>query len=540
MRYEGGVNPFDYTYTSRRSVTYGMHGMVATSQQQASQAGLEILKKGGNAIDAAIAMAIALTVVEPTCNGVGGDAFAIVWTKDGLAGLNSSGPAGSLADAKKLKEQGYTQMPAYGFQPVTVPGAPSAWITLSEKYGKLPFEELFEPAIRLAEEGFAVSPVISEIWENEFNIHYEQHREDPAHKAWFDTFAPKGRAPKAGEIFYNPELAETLKELAKTKCESFYRGKIADKIVAFSEEFGGNLVKEDLANYYAEWVKPINVNYRGYDVWEIPPNGHGIVALMTLNMLKGFDLNEKESVDTYHKSIEALKIAYADGKKYVTDIRHMSVGVEDLLSDEYVAERRSLIGERAIVPTAGKPKKGGTVYMCAADEEGNMISYIQSNYQKFGSGLVVPGTSIALHNRGKDFSLNEEDDNYLLPGKKPYHTIIPGFLTKDGKPVGPFGVMGNYMQPQGHVQVVQNMIDFHMNPQQALDAPRWQWTGGKEVLVEYNFPLDTYQKLQEMGHEIKYSNDTGSFGRGQIIVRMDNGVYAGGTEPRTDGAVLGY
>lgn len=539
MKYEG-INPFDYTYTSRRNVVYGMHGMVATGQAQASQAGLEILKKGGNAIDAAIAMAIALTVVEPTSNGIGGDAFALVWTKEGLEGLNASGPAGALSDADKLKAQGYTKIPDYGFQTVTVPGAPSAWITLSEKYGKLPFAELFEPAIRLAEEGYVVTPVVSDMWEKEFNTHYELHKNDSAFQAWFDTYAPKGRAPKAGEIFKNPVQAKTLKELAETKCESFYRGKLADKIIAFSKEYGGNLVKEDLADYYPEWVKPIHVNYRGYDVWEIPPNGHGIVALMALNMLKGFELKEKESVDTYHKSMEALKMAYTDGKKYVADIRHMSVSVDELLSDEYAEERRSQIGEKAIMPEVGKPKKGGTVYLCAADGEGNMISYIQSNYWLFGSGLVVPDTSIALHNRGKEFSLNPEDDNYLLPGKKPYHTIIPGFLTKDGKAVGPFGVMGGYMQPQGHLQVVQNMIDFHMNPQQALNAPRWQWTGEKNILVEYNFPVETFQKLQEMGHEIKYSDDVGSFGRGQIILRQENGTLIGGTEPRTDGAVLGY
>ncbi len=535
-----GMNPFDYTYTSRRNITYGKQGMVAASQPQASQAGLEILKKGGNAVDAAIAMAIALTVVEPTSNGVGGDAFALIWTKDGLKGLNASGPAGSLADAEKMKSENYTKMPEYGIKTVTVPGAPSAWVTLSKTYGKLPFKELFKPAISLAEEGYVVSPMVSEMWEYEFNVHNKQHREQPEYKAWFDTYMPMGRAMRAGEVFKNPDLGKTLRELADTECESFYRGAIAGKIIDFCAKYDGFLTKEDLATYYPEWVEPISINYRGYDVWEIPPNGHGIVALMALNMLKGYDLKEKENVDTYHKSIEALKLAYTDGKKYVTDIRHMSVKVEDLLSDEYANKRRDLINKEALMPEAGNPKKGGTVYLCVADGDGNMVSYIQSNYWKFGSGLVIPGTSIALHNRGREFSLNKEDDNYLLPGKKPYHTIIPGFLTKDGKPVGPFGVMGGYMQPQGHVQVVENMIDFHMNPQQALDAPRWQWIGGKKILVEYNFPIETYQKLQEMGHEIKYSNSIGSFGRGQIIIRQEDGILVGGTEPRTDGAVLGY
>lgn len=535
-----GMDPFDDTYASRRGVVYGLRGMAAASQPQAAQAGLEILKAGGNAMDAAVAMAIALTVVEPTCNGVGGDAFALVWAKNGLDGLNASGPAGSLADAGNLKDQGHTNVPAYGFDPVTVPGVPAAWRAISDKYGKLPFDRLFEPAIRLAEEGFPVSPVTSRIWEAEFSLHHRLHRDKPAHQPWFEVFAPKGRAPGVGEVFTNPWLAGTLRELADTGCESFYRGDIAEKIAAFSREFGGNLIREDLERYQAEWVVPLQVHYRGYDVWELPPNGHGIVALLTLNLLKGFDFEKKESTDTYHKSIEALKLAYADGKKYVTDHRHMSLSAEDLLSESYAARRRGLIREEAILPEAGKPAQGGTVYLCTADGEGNMVSYIQSNYQNFGSGLVVPGTGIALHNRGADFSLEEGAANYLLPGKKSYHTIIPGFLTKGGQPVGPFGVMGKYMQPQGHVQVVQNMIDFHMNPQQALDAPRWQWIGGKEVLVEYSFPVEIYRKLQELGHHIRYSNDTASFGRGQIIWRREDGAYMGGTEPRGDGAVLGY
>lgn len=538
------MNLRDYTYPSRRTVTVGAHGMVATGQHLASQAGLEILRQGGNAIDAAVATAIALTVVEPTCNGVGGDAFAILWTKNGIDGLNASGPSGSKADAQKLKDMGYSKMPDFGIYSVNVPGAPSAWIALSRKYGKLPFGKLFEPAIRYAREGFAVSPVIADLWEAEFQKHTRLHGKLPLHKAWFDTFAKEGRAPRAGEVFRNPELANTLQELADTNCESFYRGPLADKIIALSDEADGFLTKEDLAKYQPEWVKPLSVSYRGYDVWEIPPNGHGMVVLMALNILNGLSvgegLEEREKTEHYHRSIEALKLAYADGKKYITDLRHMKVTPEQLLNPAYAAKRRELIGEEAILPTCGKPDSCGTVYLCAADEEGNMISYIQSNYQKFGSGLVVPGTSIALHNRGREFSLNPADDNYLLPGKKTYHTIIPGFLSKDGKPVGPFGVMGAYMQPQGQLQVVQNLIDYHMNPQQALNTPRWQWVGEKEILVEHGFTEEIRKELENRGHQIHYSEDTGSFGRGQIILRTDEGTYMGGTEPRTDGAILAF
>lgn len=533
-------DPFDYTYTSRRNVTYGLQGMAASSQPQASQAGIEILKKGGNAIDAAVAMAIALTVLEPTSNGIGGDAFAMVWNKERLNGLNASGPAGELADASRLKAMGYDAMPAYGFLPVTVPGIPAAWIALSKRYGKLPFQELFEPAIHYAEEGFVVTPVISSLWKKEFDIHWKEHKDQPEFKEWFQTFAPKGRAPYAGEVWKNPIQVQTLRELAETECESFYRGEIADKIAAFSEKYGGNITKNDLEKYYPEWVQPLHVNYRGYDVWEMPPNGHGLVVLMALNILNGYQWEKRECTDTYHKSIEALKLAYADGRKYITDSHYMKISPEQLLKDSYVEQRRNMITSQAMMPEAGEPQFGGTVYLCTADNEGNMVSYIQSNYWEFGSGMVVPGTSIALHNRGKEFSLNKEDDNYLEPGKKPYHTIIPGFLSKNKVAIGPFGVMGAYMQPQGHIQVVQNLIDFHMNPQQALNVPRWQWIGEKKILVEKGFPEKIMKELREMGHEIQISDDTLSFGRGQIILKQENQTFIGGTEPRADGCVLGY
>ncbi|MGN0328363.1 MAG: gamma-glutamyltransferase family protein [Lachnospira sp.] len=535
---------YDYTYTSRRNVVYAAHGMVATAQNLAAEAGLEILKAGGNAIDAAVATAIALTVVEPTSNGIGSDAFALIWTGDNNVpdGLNASGPAGALASSKKMRDAGYDCMPTHGFKTVTVPGAPSAWIALSKKYGKLPFAKLFEPAIRYAEEGFAVSPVVANMWKSEVELHVSQHGNLPEYQPFFDTFSYNRVAPKAGEIWKNPAQAKTLRELAQTECESFYRGAIADKFDEYSKKYDGDVRKEDLAAFYPEWVKPISVNYRGYDVWEIPPNGHGIVALMALNILNGFefDREHKETAETYHKQIEAMKLAYEDGKRYVTDPRYMKYTFEQLLSDEYASVRRGLISDKAIMPMPGKPDSGGTVYLCAADDEGNMISYIQSNFHMFGSGMVIPDTGISLQNRGMGFSLDEDMENCLAPGKKPYHTIIPGFLTKDGEAVGPFGVMGGFMQPQGHVQVVTNMIDFHLNPQQALDTPRWRWMKEKDIEVEENFPKDIYEDLKKKGHNISVSKNVNSFGRGEIIVKCDNGVYAGATEPRADGAVLGY
>ena len=331
-----------------------------------------------------------------------------------------------------------------------------------------------------------------------------------------------------------------LRLIAETKGEAFYRGELAEKIDAYSRKYGGYIRLSDLAAYHPEWTTPIRVNYRGYDVWEIPPNGHGLVALMALNILKGFEFSNKDSVETYHRQLEAMKLAFADGMKFITDPRKMTVKVEDLLSEAYAAERRKLIGETAIEPVAGKPPEGGTVYLATADEEGNMVSYIQSNYKGFGSGLVVPGTGIALHNRGWNFTLNSDHVNCLEPGKKPYHTIIPGFLTKDGQAVGPFGVMGGFIQPQGHVQVVMNTVDFGLNPQAALDAPRWQWKEGKTIEVEHLFPEYMAEALQRKGHDIKRILGNTTMGRGQIIWRDDNGVLVGGTEPRADGVVAAW
>ncbi|WP_326911125.1 gamma-glutamyltransferase family protein [Sedimentibacter sp. MB31-C6] len=528
-------NPTEFKYPSRRNVMYANRGMVATSQPLASQAGLEILKKGGNAIDAAIATAACLTVVEPTSNGLGSDAFALVWTKDKLHGLNASGYSPYDISIEKLKKRGYTEIPKYGVIPVMVPGAPAAWVELSSKFGKLPLSEVLEPAINYARNGFTVSTTVKRFWDEAYDTYKKEDGEE--FKYWFDTFTKDGRTPRNGELWKLPYHADTLESIGKTKGESFYKGEIGDKIDAFFKKYNGYLSKKDLMDYKPEWVEPINVNYRGYDVWEIPPNGQGLVALMALNILKGFEFDKKEIGDTYHKQMEAMKLAFADGIKYITDKSKMKVEVSKLLSNEYGQKRKSLITEEALSPEAGDPNCGGTVYLCTADEEGNMVSYIQSNYLGFGSGIVIPETGIALQNRGNNFSFDLNHDNCLLPHKKTYHTIIPGFLTKDGKAVGPFGVMGAFMQPQGHVQVVMNILDFDMNPQEALDAPRWMWTKDKTFEVEKGVPTYIVNDLIKRGHDIKIQTDEYPFGRGQIILRTEEGTYCGGTEHRADGHI---
>ncbi|MFD2639154.1 gamma-glutamyltransferase family protein [Piscibacillus salipiscarius] len=531
-------DPMYYPYASRRNAVYGNNGMVATSQPLAAEAGLEVLKKGGNAIDAAIATAAALTVVEPTSNGIGSDSFALVWVDGKIHGLNASGYAPSGISIEKLKELGYDEIPTFGKVPVTVPGTPKGWAELSERFGKLPFEELFVPAIRYAEEGYPLSPTLGFHWKSAYKKFKEIFKDDAIYDEWFNVFAPNGRAPETGELWKSPGHARTLREIAKTKAESFYSGELADEIDAYFTKHEGFLTKEDLSSYEAKWVDPIKVNYRGYDVWEIPPNGQGIIALMALNILKGYEFNEKDSVDTYHKQIEAMKLSFTDGLEYITQQEHMDVSVEELLSDQYADARRKLIGDEALEPTPGEPQRGGTVYLSAADGEGNMISYIQSNYMGFGSGVVVPGTGIAMQNRGHTFSLDSEHVNSLEPGKQTYHTIIPGFLSKGSEAVGPFGVMGGFMQPQGHAQVVMNMVDFDLNPQAALDAPRWQWMKDKVVKVDPLFPEHLAQALQRRGHKVERSLYHHEFGRGQIIVRdPETGVLCGGTEPRTDGHV---
>lgn len=529
-----------HPYQSKRHTVFARKGMVATSQPLAANAGLEIMQKGGNAIDAAIATAAALTVVEPTSNGIGSDAFALVWVKDKLYGLNASGPAPATLTLEAVKALGHDKMPAYGMVPITVPGTPAAWAELSRKFGKLSLKDVLAPAIRYAEEGFPLTPILGKYW----GIAYKKFKElcdGDEFNAWFETFAPNGRAPEIGEMWSSPGHAKTLRAIAETDARDFYEGEIADKIDAYVKKHGGFLTKEDLSTYKPEWVEPISVNYKGYDVWEIPPNGHGMVALMALNIYKKLNKPEWQSVQTIHEQIESMKLAFTDGKAFITEEADMPVETAHLLSDEYAEKRYLLIGDEAIDPEPYELPKGGTVYLATADEEGNMVSFIQSNYMGFGSGIVVPGTGIALQNRGHDFSLEKDHPNVLKPGKRTYHTIIPGFLTKDGEAIGPFGVMGGYMQPQGHFQVVLNTVDFLLNPQATLDAPRWQWTEAKKVLVEPEFPNYLVQALIRKGHEIIVSSDCGGFGRGQIIWRNPvTGVLQGGTESRTDGALAAW
>ncbi len=530
-------DPLQYRYPSRRRLVYGRRGMVCASQPLAAQAGLDIIKQGGNAFDAALAAAACLAVVEPMSCNMGGDGFALIWHDGKLYGLNASGPAPALLSVDALKAAGYTEMPKYGWGAVTVPGVTSGWAEINKRFGKLSLSQILQPAIDYARDGFAVSPVVSALWKRNLET-FRKELTPEFYQSWAADFTINGQAPKAGEVFRYKGMAETLEELAATNCESFYRGAIAEQIDTYSRKTGGYLRKEDLAAYRAQWVEPITTNYKGYDVWEIPPNGHGIVVLMALNILEKLNLSAgHDDPEVIHRQIEALKLAFTDGKRYVADPAHMKPTIEQLLSKTYADTRRELITDEAIYPTPGTPYCGDTVYLNAADGDGNMISYIQSIYCGFGSGTVLPGTGIIFHNRGNNFTMDESMENCVAPGKKPYHTIIPGFLTKDGKAVGPFGVMGGFMQPQGHVQVLMNMIDFHMNPQEALDAPRWMWTGEKNISMEHSYGDSAADKLTRMGHKISVPVNSLEFGRGQIIIRNEDGTLCGATEPRTDGTV---
>ena len=518
--------------------------MACSTSPLASQTGVDIMKSGGNAMDAAIAMAALLPLVEPTGNGLGSDCFALVWSagEQKLYGLDGSGVAPAALSAETVKARGYTRMPMDGWIPTMVPGAPSAWAELRRKFGTKSMAELMRPAIQYANEGFCIPISVCEQWQSEvIRFTAAAEKEPELFGPWLRYFTMDGAPYQPGDVFRNPDYAKTLEQLADTDCESYYRGEIMKRIVAFSNRTGGYFEESDFEAYQARWVEPIHVNYKGYDVCEMPPNGHGITALMALNILKGLQLDDsRDCVDTYHKSIEAIKLAFADAMKFVADPRYMRTSVADMLSERYADLRRSLITDTAMEPQAGDPSCGGTVYFCCADEMGNMVSFIQSNYNRFGSGIVVPGTGITLQNRGANFSLDPQSDNYLQGGKKAYHTIIPGFLCKDGKAIGPFGVMGGFMQPQGHVQVIVNTIDYHMNPQECLDAPRFQWTGGKRVELEREVPPHIAQELEAMGHEIVVVNSNIGMGRGQIIWRMDNGSLVGGTEPRSDGAIAAW
>lgn len=532
--------PFDslrYSYPSRRNLVYGRKGMVATGNALAAQAGLDALKSGGNAMDAAIAAAATLTVVEPVSNGLGSDAFCIIWKNGKLTGINGSGPAPMLASVEALRQKGYTSMPQIGMHTVNVPGAVGVWEEVTAKFGKRTLAQNLEAAISYAQDGYVLQPNVAKEWQGEFKKYQALIAKNQDYQPWADTFAPEGKCLRAGDFLRLPDHAATLRAIAAGGADAFYRGEIAEKIDAHFRRIGGFLRKEDLAAYHPEYVTPLSANYCGYDVWELPPNGHGITVLMALNILKEMEFGAENEFITVHRQIEALKLAYSDAKEYVADPRAMHVTPEEMLSMDYAAERRGLITDKALLPVCGKPKKGGTVYLCTADGEGNMVSYIQSNYCGFGSGVVVPGTGIAFNNRGANFTMDETKDNCIAPGKKSYHTIIPGFLTKDGEAVGPFGIMGGFMQPQAHVQVLNHLLRFGMNPQEALDHPRWMWTGGKTIEVEQSMDNRLCQELLRAGHDIVVKADSSEFGRGEMILRTEDGTLCGACEPRTDAVV---
>lgn len=532
-------NAQDYPFPSKRNVVYAKNGMVCVGNPTAANAGLQTLIKGGNAIDAALTVAAMQPVVEPTGNGLGSDCFAIVWYQGKMYGINGSGPAPLAASVAAFKERGFDKIPSYGVAPVNVPGAVGAWTELHKRFGTLSLQDIMAPAIEYAENGYPVSPNINRLWQEAFET-YSKFKGQPEFEGWFSTFAPNGTYLKPGDIFTAPGLARTLKELAATNGESFYRGDLAQKIDSFMKEHNGFLRYEDLAAYHAEWVDPISVNYHGYDIWELPPNGHGITVLMALNILKEWPFTELQNVETLHRQIEAMKLSFVDTKEYVTEPSHMKVTAEQLLSETYADTRRSAIGAEAIDPFVGDPTYSSTVYFSTADKDGNMVSFIQSNYRGFGSGIVIPGTGISLNDRAENFSFDENHPNALAGGKRPYHTIIPSFITEGDKAVASFGIMGGFMQPQAHVQVAMNLIDFGLNPQQALDAPRWQWIGGKKVEVEQDMPNHIIRLLQNRGHDIIVQPDPYHMGRGQIIYRDESGVYCGGTEKRTDGHIAAY
>lgn len=534
-----GFDAHRYPFASRRTVVYARRGMVATSQPLAAQAGLHVLEQGGNAIDAAVATAAALTVVEPTSNGIGSDAFAIVWHKGKMYGLNSSGPSPMGMSIDALLDRGYDEMPTFGWMPVNVPGAPAAWAALVERFGTFTLAQDLDGAVSLASDGFPVSPVASYFWQRAFN-RYAEVLKGPEYEPFFRVFTLDGEAPKAGQLFASPDHARTLQLIGMSGAREFYEGSLADAMHAYAVETGGLLRKSDFMAFRPEWVDPISVSYRNHDVWEIPPNGQGIVALMALGILNGFDLSNISPEERAHLQIEATKLAFEVGLAEIADPRSMRLTPQDMLAGPFLDSLRDRIGETAIQPNPSESHVGGTVYLCTADGDGNMVSYIQSNYMGFGSGIVVPGTGISLQNRGHNFSLNPNHPNALGPGKRPYHTIIPGFLTKDGQAVGPFGVMGGFMQPQGHVQVVSNTLDLHLNPQSALDAPRWQWMQDKRVVIESAIGDEMVSSLRARGHEVEVTEQGGPFGRGEIIWRQPDGVLVGGSEPRTDGTVAAF
>lgn len=526
------LNLTHYPYASGRRVVLGNRGAVATSQPLATLAGMEMLLAGGNAVDAAVAMAIALTVVEPTSNGIGGDAFALVW--DGkLHGLNASGKSPQAMTVEQYA--GLETVPLLSWLGVTVPGAVSGWKALSQRWGKLPFERLFEPAIRYAEDGFPVSPETAIAWQRSESTFLPLQQ--PEFQFFKQVFFPKDRAPQAGEIWRSVAHAETLKAIAQSEGDAFYHGSLAERMAAFASETGGLLTQADLAAHQVEWVEPISMNYRDVTVWELPPNTQGIAALIALNILQNVDLAQyaRESVESYHWQIEAMKLAFADVYHHVADPQWMMVSSDQLLSRAYGCDRFQLIQDSALPLATPGFTQGGTVYLTAADPD-LMVSFIQSNYMGFGSGILIPETGIALHNRALGFTLQPGHPNQLAPQKRPFHTIIPGFLTQQGQPLGAFGVMGAPMQPQGHLQVVTNLVDYGMNPQTALDAPRWRLLEDNRLLLERAVSPEIAAGLQARNHAIRRG---GFFGRGQIILKQGD-VFVAASEPRADGLAIAY
>ena len=530
-----------------RSEVIATNGMAATSHPLATQTAIDVLKDGGNAIDAAIAANAVLGLVEPTGCGIGGDLFAIVWIEEDkkLYGLNSSGPAAQNMTIKKLKAMGIDKIPPFGPLPVTVPGAVAGWTALHKRFGKKSFDELFTNAIYYADNGFPITEVVGYY----LQLSSERYKDYPNFK---DVWMPNGDALKKGDIFINKGLANTYKEIAKSYGESFYKGDIARIISKFITEQGGFLTEDDLKNYQPEWITPVSSNYRGFDVWELPPNGQGIAALQILNILEQYDISNMghNSAEYIHIFTEAKKLAYEDRAKYYADMNFADVPVKELISKEYALERNKLIDLKKAASTydTGIFENGDTIYMTVADSDGNMVSLIQSNYRGMGSGMVPPNLGFMLQDRGEMFNLDPKHRNSLEGGKRPFHTIIPAFITKDDKPFISFGLMGGGMQPQGHAQIVVNIVDFQMNLQEAGDAPRIRHFGSSEptgetminggfLSLESGIDNQVRSELMKLGHNLK--DEKGGYGGYQAIMRVD-GVYYGASESRKDGHASGY